>query len=780
MMKLLEDIYLKIDLGEILQNLKPKLKGDHFELICPNCNERRAYIYKNGKYIICNRSNNCNYKKSLFDYVKETQHLSNNWEVIKELAKIAGINIPKSNSFSETKFQEMKEKEDILEDALSYFKKQLFEIDGKEVLGYLIHRGYTNDEIKCMDLGYYPSQEDVKKYLERNYSTNTLNIVNSILFTKNFGITHKLVIPFRNHNGILEGFILRSILQENDLKNYNEQKYKFNFGLKPSLNFFNIDNNLREDTLIIVEGYLDSLIATQRGIKGVVSTGGDSPRKDQLDNAVKYGTKRFILALDSDVAGIKGTEKALDMINEAGGKGYVITLPENIKDPDELIKAKGIDAFQTLIHNAEDGFKWKAKRLFSKHSKQDKQSLSDLEKDKLIDEAIEHGETIKDPLDSKNFIDTISEMLDIPVELLEPKFKDYYEKKGKEKQKKAYESMLSNAQRLYEDGEIDSIGEYLSKELPSIRAKGVYRIIQPYTLGMLTMDINNAEEGLKTGYVELDKKIIIQQEAITIIAGRPSHGKTTFLLNIFLNMIQNYPEKIFFFFSYEESKKQLALKCINILGNAELDQYHNLKHLKDYIKTKNSKQVKNDEIKKIDEAISKYNKLTTDGRLWIIDEHYYINDLTDTIKDLKDKYPNIGAIFIDYIQKIKSKDNSPTRQVVLQKISEAILETAKITHLPIILGAQFTRSAKSESEENVVRLDNLRECGDIEQDANLVLGLYNEAMHKAQSDEVEFKGKENDLKITILKNRNGEGVATNITLKFIKPTSKIIGMGNDK
>ena len=90
----------------------------------------------------------------------------------------------------------------------------------------------------------------------------------------------------------------------------------------------------------------------------------------------------------------------------------------------------------------------------------------------------------------------------------------------------------------------------------------------------------------------------------------------------------------------------------------------------------------------------------------------------------------MGAIFIDYIQKIKYRGKSSTRQIELQKISETILETAKFNSVPIILGAQLGRG---NTKAEVLRLDNLREAGDIENDAKLVLGIWNGSKEMAES-----------------------------------------------
>jgi len=109
------------------------------------------------------------------------------------------------------------------------------------------------------------------------------------------------------------------------------------------------------DTLIVVEGFLDALISSQRGLEGVVATGGASLTEAQLENALRYGVKSFVLAFDNDEEGQKGTEKTLNLIKQKGLKAYVVTLPEGYKTPGELIKDKGIGAFRELVDKAEDG-----------------------------------------------------------------------------------------------------------------------------------------------------------------------------------------------------------------------------------------------------------------------------------------------------------------------------------------------------------------------------------------------------------------------------------------
>ena len=742
------EIYQTLNRAEALKDLEPKVKGSYLELKCPSCGEREAFIYHTGTHIKCNRANKCTYSASIFEYVKTSKGHATNLEVIKDLAKLANYSLD-LNSYNEEKAQAMLERESILETALDFFKKSL----NKQALGYLTdERKYTAEEISFMELGYIPSLQALKDYLvntvNKVYSVNTVNIFNEI-FTDS-RVEGRIVIPYRDYIGTLQGFSFRAIGKE-------EPKYLNSTGLKPSEQFFNLDKNRGEKKLVVVEGYLDSLIATARGLDGFVSIGTAGINDQRLDNAIKCGAKYFYLALDTDKAGQDAIKRFIEKINSKEARAYVVSLPEGFKDPDEYLRKHTTDELSEIIKNAQSGSKWVANSLLSKHGKQSKHT--DQERDEIILDALSYEETLSDPIDSKDFIDTITNSLEIPLELLEPKIKDYHDKKAKQRQEASYRGLQQKASQLLADGKTDELTKLYREELPSITAKGVSRIIEPYSLDRFTQDLQNKKDGLKTGFKELDKYATIPQEAITIIAGRPGQGKTTTLLNIFLNFIRTYQEKRFFFFSYEETQSQLAIKCLNILAQEELDQYKNIQHLEAYIK-----EGKEDKVR-IENAKAQYKELTDSGRLWLIEESYYVNDLADTILFLTEKFNNVGAIFIDYIQKIKITGKFPSRQVEIQKISEKILEVAKQAHLPIILGAQLNRESK---ENKDVRLSNLRESGDIEQDANLVLGIINHTMDEAEDSGEPTKDKEIDLEIKILKNRNGV-TGQKATVTFNRP-----------
>jgi len=326
-------------------------------------------------------------------------------------------------------------------------------------------------------------------------------------------------------------------------------------------------------------------------------------------------------------------------------------------------------------------------------------------------------------------------------------------------------TLINSAQKdLEKDVEPSKICEKIETEIKNISFKSHQPIyeIKPYTVEDLQKELSQTKEGLKTGYKNLDEMVRIPNEAITLIGGRPSHGKTTFKLNLFLNLIDQYPNQHFYFFSFEETRQQIAVKIINILSGWLFEEAKNIIQLEGYLRLGATS------FDMVERGKKKYQELVSSGRLRIVSNPFYIQQLPAIVSSLKSKIP-LGAIFIDYIQKIKNKHKFGTRQLELADTSNVILETAKLYSIPIILGAQLGRDRDSKDK---VKLENLRECGDLEQDSNLVLGLFNPSMEKAQDEQKQLTDRKVKLEITPLKNRNGI-VNKKAILNFDRPLLKI-------
>ena len=108
----------------------------------------------------------------------------------------------------------------------------------------------------------------------------------------------------------------------------------------------------REESALLVEGYMDVVSLAATGFEHVVAPLGTSLTPEQAKLLSRYCT-RVLLLFDSDRAGLKATFRAGDLLLEAGLHPAVVTLPPG-EDPDTLVRSKGADALQALVDDAVD------------------------------------------------------------------------------------------------------------------------------------------------------------------------------------------------------------------------------------------------------------------------------------------------------------------------------------------------------------------------------------------------------------------------------------------
>jgi DNA primase len=686
---LLDAIYERLDIQSALPELEPKRTGLAYTLKCPQCEKKRAFIYESGHVITCNRRNDCGYSSSLWDYVATRNNLTTPQQILQALSELAGYTLPPLSEDAMEALKSSQIQQTRLETAQALLTSRLFSTEAKKERDYLNGRGYSDDDIRVMGLGAIPPKSALDAMLADAF-VNNVNIVNtkiSELAVTGYGTTHTLSIPYRNKRGQLIGWSVRSTSGA-------DPKYKYSQGMDTGSELYNLDQVRGLKNLVLVEAPLDALIATARGIFGVVACGRNKPTTKQLDDIKELGVTSVTLALDSDEAGQKGTEETLYALAERGIRGYVASYPKGVKDLDEAIKKGGAEAAQELIDTAQAGYSYLIQCLHSKQSKHEK--ITDREQRELLDTLIDLDARLNDDLASKAVTTYLTDTLGLAPDIIRQALQENRATKAKAMRERGYQTLQNKAGQLAQAGKYDDLEELYQDTLPSLRAKNVNTIIEPYTSDHFISDLQQRRQGYLTGFTKLDEYATIPAEALTIVAGRPSHGKTTVMLNMLYNLVRTNPDESFYYFSYEETRSQLALKLITIMSGVQLDQYKNTQKIEEYFKTGRldagyAKGLTEAAAKnKLDQARAEYDDLITNGRLWIIDEPLLVTDLTSTIESLADNQHRVGAVFIDYIQKIKSKYNAPTRQVELQKISGELLDTAKRSGVALVLGAQLT------------------------------------------------------------------------------------------
>ncbi|WP_435000125.1 replicative DNA helicase (plasmid) [Vibrio scophthalmi] len=208
-----------------------------------------------------------------------------------------------------------------------------------------------------------------------------------------------------------------------------------------------------------------------------------------------------------------------------------------------------------------------------------------------------------------------------------------------------------------------------------------------------------------------------------IIAGRPSHGKTTSLLNIIRNSSHNNDEP-FLFFSLEMPCESISENLLSCLSRVELNK------------------IRNGEMNDIE--WSKAGKALQDSKeynLHIDDDPMSIEELCRRARRFYRKHKGkLSGIGVDYIQLLHSERiKSDNRNLEVSEISRCLKALAKELGVPVFALSQLSRKVEERGDKRPMNSD-LRESGSLEQDADVIIFVYRDHMYNKESpaNEAEF------------------------------------------
>jgi len=237
--------------------------------------------------------------------------------------------------------------------------------------------------------------------------------------------------------------------------------------------------------------------------------------------------------------------------------------------------------------------------------------------------------------------------------------------------------------------------------------------------------------GVSTGYPDLDKLTAgFQNSELIILAARPSVGKTALCLNIagHVAIQHNVPVAIF---SLEMSKDQLAQRML--CAEAEIDAQK--------LKTAS---LSDTGWKKLTRALGKLSEAPI-----FIDDSASLTSTEIRAKARRLKLERgLGMIIIDYLQLIRGRSRVENRVQEISEIARSLKTLARELDIPVIALSQLSRAVEQRNDR-IPRLSDLRESGEIEQTADVVLFIHREDYYNPQSE------RGNIAEIIIAKQRNG-------------------------
>ncbi len=258
--------------------------------------------------------------------------------------------------------------------------------------------------------------------------------------------------------------------------------------------------------------------------------------------------------------------------------------------------------------------------------------------------------------------------------------------------------------------------------------------------------------GLSTGFTELDMMTTGFHPAdLVVLAARPGMGKTSFMLTL-IHHVAFIEEKPVAVFSLEMSKEQLVMRLLSSMAEIPLQKLR-------------AGYVTDDEREKLLSAALELSK----AEVYIDDTpSLTTTELRVKARKLK-KEKGVEFVAVDYLQMLRSPVRKSSRQEEVAEISRNLKALAKELSIPVLALAQLSRQVEHRSDKRP-QLADLRESGQIEQDADLIIFLHRPEYYK-KNPSPEEKG---IAEIIVAKQRQGPtGI---IKVAFIKEYAKFASL----
>ena len=342
-------------------------------------------------------------------------------EAIKYIANKYNIEIEETERTPE-QISEDNEKESLFlvsDFAKNYFKKNLFEQEGKTVaLSYLKERNFQDEIIKKFEIGYSANIKDnfSNAALEAGYKSNFLEKTGLTIVKENENIDRfrgRVIFPIKSMSGRILGFGGRILGSSKSIAKYINspesliyQKSKVLYGI-----FESKQSIVKNDNCFLVEGYTDVIKMHQCGISNVVASSGTALTENQI-RLINRLTKNITVVFDGDAAGSRAALRGIDLILEQGMNVKICNLPEN-DDPDSFVSNKTLEEVQSyFIKNAKDFIVYKASLLL------DDSENDPVKKASVIRDMVESISKISDHIKRELYIKECSNIMNISEQVL--------------------------------------------------------------------------------------------------------------------------------------------------------------------------------------------------------------------------------------------------------------------------------------------------------------------------------------------------------------------------
>lgn len=348
----LQELKYRSDIEQVVGSyVNLRRRGRTLSGLCPFHSEKSPSftVYPDTQSFFCF---GCGAAGDVINFIRRIENLDY-MEAVRLLAQRAGMQVPEEAGDDRSSRQRKR----ILElnrDAARYFHRSLMSEAGRPGRAYLIGRGLTRDTIVHFGIGYAAEGWDglANAMRQQGYTKEELLAAHLVSEGARGGIydtfRNRAIFPIIDLRGNVIAFGGRN-LGEKGPKYLNSSDTPV---FKKSRNLFalNFAKGSPRKGLILCEGYMDVVSLHQAGFTNAVATLGTALTEEQCRLIAQY-TGEVLLSYDSDGPGQAATQRATGLLEAAGVKIKVLSIPD-AKDPDEFIKKFGAERFEQLIEGS--------------------------------------------------------------------------------------------------------------------------------------------------------------------------------------------------------------------------------------------------------------------------------------------------------------------------------------------------------------------------------------------------------------------------------------------
>lgn len=371
---IISQILDRANIVEVISGYTPlKPAGRNFKANCPFHHEKTpSFVVNPDKQIF--HCFGCGVGGNVVTFVMKQERMEFP-EALRHLAQKTGITIPQSDERDNQQQQHRRLILKVNEIAAAYFHQVL--LSGKSDFSksareYLTGRGLGPETAKKFQLGLAAGGwDDLLKHLRtQNFEPGFLEKAGLAVPKKDGGghydrFRERIMFPIYNSRSEVVAFGGRSLDKDNPAKYINSPetslytKGQYLYGLNWAK-----DAIVKNDSVIVVEGYLDFITPFNAGVEHIVASLGTALTVEQVRLIRRY-TKNIVMLFDADPAGQSAMLRSLDLLIEEGMSVRVAALPAG-EDPDSYVRKSGVGEFLKCVERAASLFEFKLDFLLKK------------------------------------------------------------------------------------------------------------------------------------------------------------------------------------------------------------------------------------------------------------------------------------------------------------------------------------------------------------------------------------------------------------------------------